>query len=71
MQLPLNLKHINFVYTYLLLKPVKCGKLPDQGSRKHLKTSPTIGVVNGCGIELMIFICSILHKELQLYRYYM
>ena len=42
-----------------------------QGRRKHLKTSLAIGVVNGCGIELIIFICGILHKELQLYRYYM
>ena len=26
-----------------------------QGRRKHLKTSPAMGVVNRCGIELIVF----------------
>ena len=26
--------------------------------RKHLKTSPAMGVVNGCDIELMVFKCA-------------
>ena len=48
----------NLLYTTTEGAPPTAGSFchfTEQGRRKHLKTSPAMGVVNGCGIELMEF----------------